>query len=130
MAAGDLAREKLARLQEAWVLETDAARKFKLAKEIEEAKAQVREFGGKIEDTEATGGAAGITANHNQITGNNNKIQIIIHYWSGWVIGGLGVLLIFGLWFFSDKSQISTGDCNAVVSGSQNVTISSNCAPK
>ncbi len=50
MNAGELAREKLERLQAALVLETDAARKFRLEQEIEEAKAQVRAFGGDLKE--------------------------------------------------------------------------------
>lgn len=132
MTAGDLAREKLARLQEAWVLETDAARKFRLEKEIEETKAQVREFGGdlgvasmaaekqyttdksiSLENSQAgiltTGGNTVIHINPQPNPQQSQKSKLL------WFLGGGGILIVIGLVIFF-MSGGKTNDINTQVS--------------
>ncbi|ALG66540.1 hypothetical protein [Beggiatoa leptomitoformis] len=128
-----LAQEKKAYLQKAWIVETDAARKFKLEKEIEIVNRQISELEGSSasadKDKPQTG--SNIRIDGNQINGNNNMIQVIVHQWRWWGIGLIGIVLLLVLIavISPDKSQTATGDCNTVISGGNNITISGSCTP-
>ena len=135
MTAGDLAREKLARLQEAWVLETDAARKFRLEKEIEEAKAQVREFGGDL-------GAVSMTHQENSgvnksvnfknsradvvVTGDNSVINVNASQKSVviWILSGTIVLICILLIVLTMNSGGKTSNTTIQITGDKGTNIS------
>ncbi len=135
MTVGELAREKLARLQEAWVLETDASRKFKLEKEIEETEAQVRAFGEtsepfsmtkqklrntdksiNLKDSQAAIPATG--DNTVDYINQNQKPKLLY-----WLLGGGGIIVIGLVIFF--MSGGNTNNVNVQVShgaGSPNIS--------
>ncbi|ALG69086.1 hypothetical protein [Beggiatoa leptomitoformis] len=127
-----LAQEKKEYLQQARIVETDAARKFQLENEIEAMNRQINELkesSDTSEDKPQTG--SNIRIDGNQINGNNNKIQVIVHQWRWWGIGLIGIMLLLVLIVVisPNKSQTATGDCNTVISGGNNITISGSCTP-